>query len=245
MKVLYATISALLLLASANVQAITITIAPDAPTVSNCFPFGGDSDPGDDFSPYMGFVYKNVPAFSMAPGDTIAFDTANIENDVAIELDIELAATTVNGGNVASGGFTRVVSNTQQASDPNGNEVLGDYELAFTAEDSFDFPGGGLIIRFSNESAAYAADNDCTQNLVWGAGSDTSDFFVERFYYDVDGLAPYEVSEASRVGAFQLIVGEYVAPDLVPVPTLGIPALLLMVLSMAALAATQLRSRLF
>jgi len=233
--------SLLLLSMSASLQAETITIEPDTPNVYNCFPFGGDNDANDDFGPYMGFIYKNVPAFSMMPGDTIAFDTANIENNVAIELDIELAPTTVNGGNVAGTNFTKIVSNTQQAVDPNGNTILGDYELAFTAEAPFNFPGGGLIIRFSNESAAYALDDDCTQNLVNGEASDTSGFFVQRFYADADGLEPYERGESGTVGAFQLIVGEF-TPAL-PVPTNNTWSLLLLILLLAGTAIIVVRRR--
>jgi len=239
MKVLYTIFAVLLLSLSANALAVTITIEPDAPSVGNCFPFGGDDDPGDPFDPYAGFVYQDIPAFSMAPGDTIAFDTSNIENNVAIELDIELAATTVNGGNIASGGFTKIVSNNQQAADPNGNATQGDYELAFTAEASFDFAGGGLIIRFSNESVAYAADNDCTQNLVSGTSADTSGYFVQRFYSDADGLEPYDGGGTDRIGAFQLVVGEFVPA--VPVPANNTWSLILLMLLFTGSAIITLR----
>jgi hypothetical protein len=150
----------------------------------------------------MGFIYKNIPAFNAALGDTIAFDV-NIENNTAIQLDIALAATTTNGGFTPAGTFTKVASNTQTPSDPNGNNVIGDYELLFTFENSFSFTGGGLIIQFSNPSSLYSSDTTPTFNIVGSVASDASNFFVGRYYNDADGI-PNSIDNDSFIGNFRL-----------------------------------------
>ena len=67
----------------------------------------------------MGFVYQNVPAFNLKTGDTIAFDLG-AQNNVDIQLQISMAATTVNGGDIP-GPYTTVVNNTQVPLNPRGN----------------------------------------------------------------------------------------------------------------------------
>jgi hypothetical protein len=47
---------------------------------SNCIPFGTS-----DFGPYKGFIYKNVPAFTLHTQHRIAFDMGN-PNDKVREL---------------------------------------------------------------------------------------------------------------------------------------------------------------
>jgi hypothetical protein len=77
----------------------------------------------------MGFIYKDIPAFNLAPGDTLAFDLGQL-NTSAVELDIELAATTLNGGDVPALPFVKVVSNTHTPLNPNGDTIVGDYRAA-------------------------------------------------------------------------------------------------------------------
>ncbi len=190
----------------------TITIAPAAPAISNCYPFGAGS--GGNW-PYTGFVYQNIPAFSLQPGDTLAFDLG-APNDANIQLQIEMAATTVNGGDVPAGAFTTIVPNTQTPANPMGDAITGNFELRFTATASFNFPGGGLIIRFSNPSAAYQLDSSCTQVMVYGASSDASTFFVKRYWSDADGLPPYSSTDTSYIGAFQIVNN-----TAAPIPTLS------------------------
>lgn len=190
----------------------TITVAPATPQVGNCFPFGGG---GNGWPPFTGFVYKNIPAFNLQPGDTLAFDLG-APNDANIQLQIDMAATTVNGGDVPAGAFTTIVPNTQTPANPMGDAITGNFELRFTATASFNFPGGGLIIRFSNPSAAYQLDSSCTQVMVNGTSSDASGFFVERYYANAVGLPPYQNVDVSSIGAFQ-IVNNSVAP----IPTIS------------------------
>ena len=189
----------------------TVNVAPASPTsIDNCFPFGQGV-----VWPYMGFVYKNVPAFQLKAGDSLAFDLG-VMNDADVHLDIELAATTTNGGDVPQA-FTKVVNNTQTPANPRGDTTSGNFELSFTAQAPFNFAGGGLIMRFSNPSAAYATDTTCTANLVGTSSTDTSGFFVKRFFDDSDGLPPYPSQDGTDIGGFRLTLLDI--PPAPPTPT--------------------------
>ena len=188
----------------------TDTIGPDTPAVSSCFPFGigplGNPGITDPWGPYGAFVYQNVPAFDLQVGDGIAFDLGQ-PNDVDIGLDIYLAATTTNGGNLVSGMFTKIVSNSQKATSPRGDAIVGNYELGFTAENAFTFPGGGLIIRFENPSAEYNADTTCDEVLINADQGDTSGYFLSRIMRDADGTSPWDEEFTTEIGAFRIGTG--------------------------------------
>lgn len=143
--------------------------------VGNCIPFGC---PGY-YDPYMGFVYKNLPAFSVNAGDKIAFDTGAV-NDNPLQFNIFLGSTTSNGGTILNGGLTQIVT-AQTASTPLGNGVVGDYDLMFTIGSTFNFAGGGLVIAF-NPTGSSVSDTSFEQNLVHSDSSDSSGLFVGRFY---------------------------------------------------------------
>ena len=190
-----------LLVAISSVNGATVTIAPNEPGISNCFPFGA----GGGWTPYMGFIYQNVPAFNIQPGDILAFDLG-LQNDTDIQLDIAMASTLVNGGTQETGAFTTVVTNTQTPANPRGDTTIGNFEVQFTVESPFNFSGGGLIIRFSNPSVSYLSDPICDQVLVETSSGDSSGFFVERFYADSDGQSPWSNEETdSYIGGFQVI----------------------------------------
>ena len=227
---------------SSSVIAQIITIEPDSPSVDNCIPFGRSTD-----GPYVGFIYQNIPAFDLGIGDTLAFDLAgDAPNDHPIEYDIELAPTAVNGGSEASGVFTKIISNTQQAAVPYGDGIQGNYELEFAVEAPFNFPGGGLIIRFSNPGVNFTGDSSCEQVLVHGGPGDTSGYFVQRFYTDADGLFPYDSESFDSVGAFRVDAnGEPPAPvPVVPVPTMSQWALIMLTM-LLGLAVFTNRKRIF
>ena len=184
----------------------TVTVAPTgSPDLGNCYPFGR-ANPGQ-WEPFMGFVYMNVPAFQLKTGDVIAFDTDHV-NDADPQLQIELAATTANGGDTPALPYTTVVTNTQTPANPTGDTTVGNFELRFTAQAPFSFEGGGLIIRFSNPSASYQTDATCTGDLVGAPASDPSGKFVKRFYADTDGLPPYPNFDMADIGAFQLTIAD-------------------------------------
>jgi uncharacterized repeat protein (TIGR01451 family) len=186
--------------------ATTLTIEPAEPEVSSCLGFGAGPGAGtegadagavgfDPTSPFMGLVYKNIPAFDLKQGDVLAFDLGAV-NDFDVELDIALAATTSNGGENQAEPFTRVVSNAQTPANPRGDTVIGNFELQFVVENAYSFAGGGLIMRFSNGSAAYRADTQtCDQVGVVGKASDSSGFFVRAFWNDPNGESPWPQDE--------------------------------------------------
>jgi len=158
--------------------------------------------------PYAGFVYKDIPSFRLKTGDVLGFDLG-VMNDADVQLQIDLAATASNGSDVPLLPFTTVVTNTQVPTNPRGDTTVGNYELRFRTQAPFTFPGGGLIIRFSNPSAGYAMDNTCTKDLVVAADStDPSGKFVKRFFTDADGLPPYDNSDGLRIGGFQLTLAD-------------------------------------
>jgi Ca2+-binding RTX toxin-like protein len=183
----------------------TLTVAPAAPSAFlSANPFGWDS-----WTPFAGHVYKNLPSFELRQGDTLAFD-AEAVNELPPQIQIELARTASNGGDVAGEQFRTVVTNTQTSASPAGNTIVGDYDLAFKVEPSapYSFPGGGLIIRFSNPSAAYMADSTLTGITRGAASNDPSGLFVKRFFLDADGNAPYTPGDSpTEIAGFRLSSG--------------------------------------
>ena len=174
------------------------TVTGNSGYTSNCIPFG-NGDP-NSYGNYKGFVYQNVPAFTLAVGDTIAFDLG-AQNDNDIVMNIAFAATLSNGSDQEdSNGFTQVVS-AGTPSEPRGNNTTGDYELKYTADAPFTFGGGGLIIRF-NGAGMFASDGTCDQVLHGFDSSDSSGFFVTRFYNDSDGSYPWSGMDGSSIGGF-------------------------------------------
>jgi hypothetical protein len=180
----------------------TITVAANAPDTDNCWPFGTYEGAGD-WSPNFAFVYKNIPPFQLRPGDIVAFDLGS-PNDVDIGVAMAMARTTVNGNDVNDGPFTTVTS-TQTPASPRGDSTEGNYELAWTVNSAFDFSGGGLLIRFSDPSPAFAADLTCDGSLTGAVdGADTSGFFVRRVFSDPDGVSPWAGDDSGPIGQFRI-----------------------------------------
>ena len=168
------------------VEAEVIEILPTgATTVQYCVPFGAEFSGDTLYGPDRGFIYKNLPAFELVPGSTLAFDLGHA-NDNPIEFDIGMTTTTVNGGGTPAAALTKVVSNTQHAADPDGDDIVGNYELVFTVEQAFSFPGGGLIINFSNPGVNFVLDGTCGNgHVVSTTSSDPSDYFAWGYFRDV------------------------------------------------------------
>src|SRR5215204_2760493 len=171
---LIASAVAVSVLSAGSAQAATVTVFPNTPGVNTTWnPFGH----GTSWTPYTAFIYQNIPSFELNTGDTLAFDLGAV-NNADIELDIALARTVSNGTVVDAEPFQTVVTNEQTPLNPRGDTTVGNFELRFTAQAPFSFPGGGLIIRFSDPSPSYAADNTINHVLVSGNTGDTSGFFV-------------------------------------------------------------------
>ena len=133
----------------------------------NVVPFGNNVQFG-----FSGFIYRDVPAFTLEVGDVIAFDLRGA-NSVHVRRTIFFATANKNPapcdfdafsanagfqGIAASSGWTQVVSETQVPQNPFGDDVLGNFELRYTAEAPFAFPGGGLLVGFQGSPPATFAD---------------------------------------------------------------------------------------
>ena len=141
---------------------------------NNCFPFGR----AGDWTPYMGFVYKNIGTFSMNVGDKIKFDLQAI-NDADLKRDIYFGKTNDVTSPYTGITWTLVVPNTQLPVNPRGNTTVGDFELTFTATSAFSFSNSTFLIAFANPTPS---DASCTQVLHAATASDPSNKFVGRFY---------------------------------------------------------------
>jgi hypothetical protein len=164
----------------------SIALVPLAQTiVINCIPFGQTSGFGD----FQGFMYRNVPAFTLRPGDRIAFDMGSV-NDQDIRRDVYFAFATPNPARPESNqslvsqdlkavAWKHVASESQLPLNPRGNTVVGDYELMWTAETRFVFPGGALVVGFAAPSGN---DTTCDGQVVTTDAHDPADVFYGRFF---------------------------------------------------------------
>jgi len=190
-----------LLITAFGAQATTVTYAGTTPSTSNCFPFGCP----DSFGQHMGFVYKNVAAFTLQAGDIIAFDTG-LKNDTALQLALSLAATTTNGGTTAnSAGFTQVAS---LGAGVFGDSIVGNYDIAFVLDKAFAFAGGGLIMDFVNTNGA-VSDYTGEQNLVW---SSNNPYAVGRYYNSPNAAGPTAI-DTYAVGNFSIVTTTRAVPE--------------------------------
>jgi hypothetical protein len=159
---------------------------------SNCIPFGNNTSYN-----FTGFIYRNVPAFTLQPGDRIAFDLLAV-NSQDIRREIYFAAANINpaaavpsnsSAPVSQGihatNWVKVVSDTHIPLNPRGDSTFtrGNFELMYTAEAPFSFAGGGLIVGFAGSPPAAYADNGCEQMLAAAQHDDPSGYFYARFYY--------------------------------------------------------------
>jgi hypothetical protein len=154
---------------------IVPSVFPDG--FGNVVPFGNNVLFG-----FSGFIYRNVPAFSLEVGDVIAFDLRGA-NSVAVRRTIFFATANKNPdpcvfdpftanagfqGIAASSGWTQVVSETQVPANSFGDDVLGNFELRYAAQAPFAFPGGGLLVGFQGSPPATFSD-DTPDGIVAGA----------------------------------------------------------------------------
>jgi OmpA-OmpF porin, OOP family len=153
--------------------------------------------------PTMGFVYRSVEPFDLAVGDTIAFDLRMPDDKPADlgfrpQLDLALAhasdPATPFVPDHAAGATTdfTTIGHAAIASGP-GNRVLRDYDLVFTADTPFHFPGGGLIIRVARPQGPLAtkADIDCVFAVTADVAPTGTNRLVGTFQLDTDGEFPF------------------------------------------------------
>jgi hypothetical protein len=158
-----------------------VNIVPKAtPGVGNCIPFGNNVDFG-----FAGFIYRNVPAFTLKAGMRIAFDLGGT-NDVDVRRDIYVSPADHNPGpgaaNVRATTWTKLVSDSQTPENARGNTVVGDYELVYRVERGFVFNGGGLVVGFAASPPSAVADGGCQQVGVYTDINDPSGMFYARFW---------------------------------------------------------------
>lgn len=169
---------------------------------------------GDDtelWLPSMGFVYRNVEPFQLSPGDTIAFDIqmpAGGPADLGFlpQLDIALAHAPnpllpFQPELVTGSDFT-TVANDAIAAVP-GNRIAGDYELSFTADAPFRFPGGGLIIRVRDPKGPLATRNflSCLSVISSDRQPGGANRLVGTFIRD-EGEYPWDDGEKTGADAY-------------------------------------------
>jgi hypothetical protein len=188
-----------------QVDTVVLSAIPAAGTrIDNCFPFGsGTVTSGGFWQPYYVSVYKNLPATQLLPGDKLAFDIQN-PNDVVPNFSIAFGHTDTNGGaTVDVKGFTQVV--TEQAAPSAGDTIVGNYELVFTLGQAYNFPGGGLMIRFhvGDPNSPFASDSTCVSAFTGTDAPDSSGLFVER-EYRVDANAHGGASDGGFIPAFKI-----------------------------------------
>lgn len=203
---LAAVVSALLLTPAAWAKP-DVTIAPaDTPGVGNCFPFGSVAGDGP-WTPYFAFFYKDMPKFKLSRGDRIAFDLGArnvLDPSADPRMEIAMARMAENGETDEAEPFKRVVTNKVTPRNPRGDTTIGNFELGYAIQSKFKFAGGGLGIRFSNPTAAYAADDTCDEVLVVTTDADASGFFVGRAIADPDGGFPWTNFDNGSLGGFRL-----------------------------------------
>ncbi len=199
--------------------AISATILLQEPTSNlqgTVVPFGNPSS----FGPYIGFVYKNVPSFSLQAGDTIAFDLGSVTLAPIVE-NIAFARTTVNGGFTEdANGYTTVVATGTASSQ--GDTIKGNFETVFTVTSAYSFAGGGLLLRL-NAAGSFASYSGGGGQTYGSNAGPSATYMNGRYYQDADGIAAYPTNEFGYGGTPDLRI---VASGPNPVPTPGSFALM-------------------
>jgi hypothetical protein len=173
-------------------------------TAGNCFPLGsGTTTNSGGWQPYYVSVYQNLPATQLLPGDKLAFDMQT-PNDVVPNFSIAFGHTDTNGGTtVDANGFTQVI--TEQAASNAGDTIFGNYEMVFTLEQAYNFPGGGLMIRFhvGDPNSPFASDASCDTVFTGAFDSDPSGLFVQR-RFNADENAHGGGNDIFNIPAFKI-----------------------------------------
>lgn len=188
----------------------------------NVIPFGINTTFG-----FTGFIYRNVPAFSLEIGDVIAFDLRQA-NDVAVRRTIFFAAANKNPeaceydaftdqitnpqGIAAASGWTQVVSEAQIPQNPLGDDVLGNFELRYTAEAPFTFAGGGLLVGFRGSPPATFVDSNSLGSATVATCTDPGGQLYARFYLQPDQTTAILDTPGTNTGSGSQIGGMVIFP---------------------------------
>jgi hypothetical protein len=189
----------------------------------NVVPFGSN-----DLFSFTGFIYRDVPAFSLAVGDVIAFDLRQA-NDVQTRRTIFLAAANKNPaacaynpttgqitnpqGIAAASGWTQVVSETQVPQNAFGDAVVGNFELRYTAEAPFTFAGGGLLVGFRGSPPATFVDSNSDGSITGTLCTDLAGQFYARFFHLPDQTTGVLDIPGTNTGDAAFIGGMIIFPE--------------------------------
>ncbi|HET9333633.1 MAG TPA: hypothetical protein VFQ21_08625 [Gemmatimonadota bacterium] len=189
----------------------------------NVIPFGSN-----DLFSFTGFIYRDVPAFSLAVGDVIAFDLREA-NDVQTRRTIFFAAANKNPaacvyspttgqitnpqGIAAASGWTQVVSETQVPQNAFGDAVLGNFELRYTAEAPFTFAGGGLLVGFRGRPPATFVDSNSAGSITGATCTDPSGHLYARFAHLPDQTTGILDVPGTNTGDGTFIGGMIIFPE--------------------------------
>jgi cysteine-rich repeat protein len=194
------------LLAPRRAAADVITIDDGGVQGTTAIPFTCTVGDNPLWLPFMGFVYRNVEPFELVRGDTIAFDVqmpAGGPPDLGFlpQLDIALAhgsdpQNPFRPDDLPGTDFTTIADDAVPASP--GNQTVRDYELAYTVQQPFKFPGGILIIRVTDpkgELATRTAD-ECQRVITADLQPTGMNRLVGTFKFDDDGEYPWNSQNA-------------------------------------------------
>lgn len=172
-------------------------------------PFTCTTGPEDNlWKPAMGFVYRNVEPFDLVPGDTIAFDIQMRPGDppdIGFRPEVDLALAHASDplvpfrpDDLPGSDFT-IVGHDVTASGA-GNRIVGDYDLVFTVDAPFHFPGGGLIIRVTNPRGVLAtkSSDDCLSVIAADARPTGTNRLVGTFKQET-GEYPWSIENTVNV----------------------------------------------
>lgn len=199
----------------------TITIQPGEPSVGAGYPFGAlDSS----LTGFGGFIYRNIPAFTLNPGDKIRFDMGDL-NDVDIRRNIYFAQANINPApwsgfsqGVTPLSWVQVIDESQIPLNSLGDSIIGNFELTYTATASFTFTGGGFIIGFGTTPPGTYIDSVINYDGVYTSSADSSGYFYQRFAFrshlTMDVLDDIDVGFHDEFGimGFQIELQDIVTP---------------------------------
>ena len=198
------------MLASHRASADVITIDDGGREATASIPFTCSTGPEDNlWKPAMGFVYRNVEPFELVPGDTIAFDIqmrATDPDDIGFRPEVDIALAHASDPQdpfkpddlPGPTDFTTVARNATASGA--GNRIVHDYDLVFTVDAPFHFPGGGLIIRITNPQGALATRSsaDCLPVITADAQPTGTNRLVGTFKLEA-GEWPWTIENTTIV----------------------------------------------
>jgi hypothetical protein len=119
-------------------------VVPSSPDLAAGLPFPFSRT---SYGTYIFFCYSNLPSFTIASGDFLAFDLYSANDYTPAFASIAMATSTEV--------YTTIVGDS--AANSKGDSIAGNFELQFKITAPFSFAGGTLIIRFQNGGSAAAS----------------------------------------------------------------------------------------